>query len=463
MSLLRLLVPLVLLPALAAAAGRDGVEVFRGAEADAEAARLHARADAFVRNVTEGDYSYAYIQFHWRRAGANLERIRTAYPDSATGRRLTAGELTVGGFEPGYFRTRVLPRLEEKKVGAFDAVNCAIFLYGLEGNRDAAGKKQLLEAIISTLCRQIRWSEALDFPVLDAERPWLWNVVVRQAAIYRNDKLTDELLTNIVPAARPMLLASVAEGLAFRGETAEDLEAFLREHAATAGLRLAALRGLVRREVPIERAVRAGRPLKGLYDGIDGVQRPEQRADLRAFAATVPERAAADELVATFFASVGEPATARSIGWSAAVHAAHLEHLVLQEQAAEAVRQAASLPAPLRLRVLTALAQHGATAEAETLRGQLTPAVGDDVALFHEFRGRMLATEPQLVVRERSFAELGLRDPNLTGHLICEWSLTPNRTLRGAAPWDAVVHKFAPGFENLPEPVDRRKIQASGG
>jgi hypothetical protein len=65
-------------------------------------------------------------------------------------------------------------------------------------------------------------------------------------------------------------------------------------------------------------------------------------------------------------------------------------------------------------------------------------------------------------VREFSFARLPLQDPNLTGRLICEWSLTPNRALRGAAPWDAVVFKFAPGFANLPEPKDQNKVEAAG-
>jgi hypothetical protein len=35
-----------------------------------------------------------------------------------------------------------------------------------------------------------------------------------------------------------------------------------------------------------------------------------------------------------------------------------------------------------------------------------------------------------------------------------EWSLTPNRSIRGAAPWDAVVLRFLPGFDNLPLPED---------
>lgn len=463
MPIARLALAALLLLPLALHAARSGIEVFDGPAADAEAARLFEHADDFVANVTEGRYSYAYIQFHWRRASANLDRIRTAYPNSPIAKRLVAGELTVGGFVPKYFKERVLPRLEEKKVGAFDAVNCAIFLYGLETNTDASGKKRLLESIVETLCRQIRWSEALDFPVLDADRPWLWNIVVRQAAIYRHDKLVDELLANIFPAAKPLLLASVAEGLAFRGEKPADLEAFLAANGNSPALRLAALRGLVRREIQIERAVRANKPLKGLYDGVDAVQKPEQRADLTTFSSSVPDRAAANELLARYFAAIGAEAEARRLAWTPDVHAAYLENLVLHERYDEVLHQAARLSAETQAKTLVALVRAGAANEAARLRDELTRRIGPDAATYHEFRGRMFASEPQLLVREHSFSDLALRDPNLTGRLICEWSLTPNRSLRGAAPWDAVVFKFSPGFENLPEPLDKRKIKASGG
>jgi hypothetical protein len=33
-----------------------------------------------------------------------------------------------------------------------------------------------------------------------------------------------------------------------------------------------------------------------------------------------------------------------------------------------------------------------------------------------------------------------------------EWSLTPNRSIRGAAPYDTVVQKFLPGYANIPAP-----------
>lgn len=446
---------------------------FAGPEADAEAARLYERANDYLKNVTEGRYSYAYIQFYWKRSGANLDRIVTAYPSSPTAKQVRSGALTLGRFTPTYFKERVLPRLEEKKVAAFDAVNCAIFLYGLESNQDEAGKKALLAAIVQTLCRQIRWSEALAFPVLDAERPWLWNEVLRQASIYHNDKLMAELLANITTEAKPVLLATVAEGLAFRGDTVEELEKFLTANGNAPELRAAAFAGLLRRELQIQRALDAKRPLKGLYDGVDGIQKVEQRADLPGFLATIPAGSAHDAAVrgyAHWLAGLGRIAEARQIAPASAHPALAFSYatwLIAREEFTQALNLAEtfSLPAGLaeqyQLHLLQRLAEAGRTTESDTVRARI-PARLAALAAYREFRGKLLSTENQLVVRENVFSEPSLTDPNLTGRLICEWSLTPNRTLRGAAPWDAVVFKFAPGFENLPPPKDKKKVEAAG-
>jgi hypothetical protein len=64
----------------------------------------------------------------------------------------------------------------------------------------------------------------------------------------------------------------------------------------------------------------------------------------------------------------------------------------------------------------------------------------------------MDSTEDQLVAREKTFSELPITDPCVLAIAIMDWSLTPNRSQRGAAPWDSVVYKFAGGFENLPKP-----------
>ena len=460
---LRLVPAVVFLSTLTAAP--EGIGPFSGPEADAEAARLHRNANDFVNNVVEPDYSYAYMQFYWKRAGSNIDRIIRAYPSSPTAAQIGRGELRVGPFEPGYFKERVLPRLEEKKVASFDAINCAIFLYNLETNTNAGDREALLAEIVRTLCRQIRWGEALAFPVLDEQRPWLWETVIRQSAIYRNDALTAELLTNILPGAKPRLVLAAAEGLAFRGETPEELEKFLADHPETPAARLAALRGLVRREIQIERAVQLRQPLKGLYDGVDGIQKPEQRSDLAAFAATVPaaHAAEADRLLARYHAGTGRWDEAQRLApRDPETAVVYLEYLVLHERYSDAVALAAPLGAIENSALLVALTRAGRTAEAATVRTRLVPMMGAAQIEFTEFRGRMLSTEPQLVVRERSFADLTLSDPNLTGRLICEWSLTPNRTLRGATPWDAVVFKFAPGFDNLPPPKDRKKVEAAG-
>lgn len=447
---------------------------FTGPEADAEAARLAQRANDYVNNVVEDLYSYAYIQFHWKRAGSNFDRILRAYPSSPTAAQLRAGTLNVGPFAPVYFKERVLPRLEEKKVASFDAINCAIFLYNLPANVDAAAKRELLAAIVQTLCRQIRWGEALAFPVLDHERPWLWNEVIRQAVIYRNDKLVAELLTNIIPAQKSLLLATVAEGLAFRGETAAELEAFLKKEGDTPALRAAIFNGLLRRELPIQRALTAKRPLKGLYDGVDGIQLPEQPGmDLAAWLQAIPagpERDDASRNYAHHLANLGRIDEARALvpadrqaalAFSLAGHLASRGDYAAAQQLPATFALRGDQADQFNLRLLELLAEFAPEPEIAAVRARI-PAALAAAATFREFHGYLFSTERQLVVRNRSFADLNLTDPNLVGRLICEWSLTPNRTLRGAAPWDAVVFKFAPGFENLPPPKDKKKVEAAG-
>lgn len=465
---MRFLSRLIALPFLAATfAPAAEIGPFTGPEADAEAARLYQRADDFVRNVTEGDYSYSYIQFHWKRAGSNIDRVLRAYPSSPTAHKLTAGELKVGPYSPAYFKERVLPRLEEKKVAAFDAVNCAIFLYTEESNTDAAGRKLLLQDIVLTLCRQTRWGEALAYPVLDEERIWLWNLVTRQAVTYRNDKLADELISNAQNENKVLLLHTQAECLGFRGEAAEDLEKFLADHPAHAdSLRIAVLRGLVRRQKHIDRAIQTKRELKGLYDGVDGVQLPPENAekpyaDLAAFYATFGPNppAEARAAYAGYLAFLGQLDRAAALTDDVSAYLNdYLDWLVSQERYADAIAFSRKHDGPAA-DLLFLLARAGRFAESAAV---LKEAGGGDALVFAEFRGRLHSSTPPLMVRAHTFADLPLKDPNLTGRLICEWSLTPNRALRGAAPWDAIVFKFAPGFENLPEPKDKNKVEAAG-
>lgn len=459
--MLRRLCALFALVGLSALSAQEGITSFSGPEADAEAARLYARANDYVHNVVEGSYSYAYIQFHWKRAGTNIDRITRVYPTTPTARQLQSGQLRVGPFTPEYFKTRVLPRLEEKKVAAFDAVNCAIFLYGLDANTDAAGRELLLQSIIETLCRQIRWSEALNFPVLDDQRLWLWDIVVRQAATYHNDKVVEELVSNAQPepASYLRLLTTQARALAFRGDSRTELEAFLTRHAAqAAALRVAMFEGLARRQQHIDRARQEKRPLKALYDGVDGIQKPDQPGvDLAAFYRTLGESApaAARAAYARYHAFLGAFDAAARYAPAATFAPEAMDWLIGQDRVAEAL----ALGRQHRADLAFLLARAGHDAEVTSLLGS---APHDPALVFAAFRGRLFSTAQPLEARERTFADLALADPNLTGRLVCEWSLTPNRALRGATPWDAVVVKFAPGFENLPEPKDKSKIAAAG-
>jgi|GEM_PF-4580485 len=132
----------------------------------AEAGRLYERANDFVTNIAEGDYSYAYMQFFWKRAQSNLDRVLRVYPTTPTAQALKSGRLKIGPFETGYFKERVLPALEEKKLNAFDAVNCAIFLYNRDEQRQDQTRRAALQDILEVLSRQKRWGEALMFPGL---------------------------------------------------------------------------------------------------------------------------------------------------------------------------------------------------------------------------------------------------------------------------------------------------------
>lgn len=462
--------PIFCLPLIFALARAGEIGPFTGPDANAEAARLHARAEDYVNRVTEDLYSYAYVQFHWKLAGSNLRRIQHAYPSSPTAGQLRRGEIGIGPFEPEYFRDRVLPRLEEKKVAAFDAVNCAIFLY-TEQPEESAARRALLEQIVITLCRQIRWGEALAYPVRDDERIWLWNIVTRQAVTYRNDKLSDELIDNAQDDNKRLLLHTEAEALGFRGETMESLLTYLEENPDDADtLHVALLRGLVRRQKHLDRAIQLHRPVVGLYDGVDGVQLPPAPvegddsfvpwADLPGFYATFGDQppAAARAAMACYAAFLGRFDDAAALAPESAWVVDAMDWLVDQERYADAIALGARHPQQTADLVLL-LARAGQLEQADAVAAR---AGGGEALVFARTRGQLLSTSHTFTAREHTFSDLAISDPNLVGRLICEWSLTPNRALRGAAPWDAVVLKFAPGFDNLPEPKDQAKVDAAG-
>src|SRR5271170_4175088 len=81
-----------------------------------EAVRLYVEANDFVTNMAERQYSYDYLQFYWKRAQSNIDRIRRVYPDSPTSLELARGDKMIGPYKLDYFRERVLYNLELKRI-----------------------------------------------------------------------------------------------------------------------------------------------------------------------------------------------------------------------------------------------------------------------------------------------------------------------------------------------------------
>ncbi len=446
------------LAAPAIAANLDGSTPEVG---NAEAARLYDEANAYVNNMAEGDYSYAYLQFYWKRAQSNIDRIRRVYADSPTAKALAQGNPKVGPFALDYFKNRVLYNLELKRLGAFDDVNCAIFLYGRNEDRSDAKRNEALANILEVLARRQRWGEALRFPVLAAHRPLLLKSIFRVAAFYGSEPIVKQMTLSTSPAERKAagFDALQAEALALQGKPRGDLTRFVDGHPDPA-VRAAALTGVVERDILIRRYERLRIPFR---DAIQTVHLVVQNTPLRDNVPSLAARLfAADPeagapLLAVYRASLGnEPER------SAPVEA----QLAYLQYGADSGRlegvssylATARLPAPVRraceLKLIELYAEAGQTQEADKAREAFAPAGtpdADDAALA-EFRGRMDSIDSPLVVREKTFAEMPISDPCVMATAIMEWSLTPNRSQRGATPWDAVVKRYAGGFANLPLP-----------
>ncbi len=465
--------PLALCAWLAACAASD--KAARQAAEVAEADRLYSRANDYVSRVTEGDYSYAYIQFYWKRAQSNVDRVLRAYPATPVGQRLKAGELKLGPYELGYFRQRVLPWLEVKRLGAFDAVNCAIFLYNIDETRWDDTRLAAFARIIEVLARQQRWSEALIFPILTQYRPLLLATVFRIAARFNQTKVVNNLLTNSTPAEQAVLYPIHGEELAIRGVPRTDIAALLDEHPQDV-MKLAVLSGMIQREFKIQRAAALRMPLTSIVLQGGALENPEVRDDVDAVARQFFPRGNRDasRQLAEYRAALGDLAAARRIAAAAGltdltgVHVAYLDYLAAFEkfdELATYVPQAQLTGDPrrqCRLKLIELLARAGRFDESQrVLQDYLQadaaghPALAD-AAELQWFRGRLQATdENQLAVREHTFADLPVKDPCVMAQAIMEWSLAVNRSVRGAAPWDAVVYNYGGGFVNLPEPRSR--------
>jgi hypothetical protein len=428
---------------------------------NAEAARLYQDADAYVTKVTEGTYSYLYMQFFWKRAESFVERAQRVYPDSPTGRALLAGQLKVGPYSLDYFKGRVLPKLEEKRTYTVDAVSCAIFLYNRDPQRWDRERQAALEGILEVLARQQRWGEALAFPV-GSHRDILLRSIFRVAARYDEQKEVTQLLRDTKKAeqAAAGFAPIQGEALALLGKPRADIVRFLRAHPEDE-VKLAVLHGMIEREVQIRRsaalkvAIQATiatthfdlRNLK-VRDNVDAVARqffPEGNAK-------------AAELMLAYRAALGTPPP---VSAPLEAHLAYLEYLAAFERFDEVESYDARVDETLRpaidLKAIELLAVAGRLPEAERRRALYVDGdpARSDAAVYAQFRGQIESTDDVLTVHEKTFAELPIKDPCILAQAITEEALEPNQSIRGATPWDAVVFKFDPGFDHLAAPKSR--------
>jgi hypothetical protein len=457
-SLLSLLVAALALPAGAATANLDGSSPAVG---NAEAARLYAEANDYVSNMAEKDYSYDYLQFYWKRAQSNIDRIRTVYPDSPTATALATGDLKLGIFPLDYFKTRVLYNLELKRLGAFDDVNCAIFLYGRDETRTDARRDEALADILEVLARRQRWEEALRFPVLPVHRPLALHSIFRVAAFYGVDDMIRKMTLRTTPAERMAagFDALLAEGMALQGKPRTELYAFIDKHPDDA-VRKAALSGIVERDILIHRMETLHVPFRNAIQTVHiVVQNTAMRDDVVAVAPRLFNGSldAAAPQLAIYFASRGKAPESADL---LEAHLAYLQYLAdagKMGELATYIRDNNLSPKARRaclLKVIEIYAEAGEMSEAESARKAFSPdfTPGADDAALAEFRGRMDSSEAPFEARKNSFADLPITDPCMMAVAIMEWSLAPNRSQRGATPWDAVVARFAGGFDNLPKP-----------
>ena len=164
----------------------------------------------------------------------------------------------------------------------------------------------------------------------------------------------------------------------------------------------------------------------------------------------------AQDLILGYRAALGQRPPEEA---SVETHLAYLEYLAAFERFDEVESYAAGLPdafhAPAELKEIELFAAGGRLADAERHRAAYAeggdPARSDAAALAR-FLGQIECNDPVLTVHEKTFSELPIKDPCVLAQAITEESLRPNRSIRGAPPWDAVVYKYDAGFDHLAAP-----------
>lgn len=438
---------------------------------EAEAQRLYERANQFVKKIGEGEYSYDYINFHYNQALKNVDRIFSAYPDTAVGQKLRRGELMLGKFTLDHFRNAVLAQLGDMKEATESVVNCAIYLHTLpEASRPES--REALGLILETLCRLVRSDEALIFPTLPEDKTFATETIIRTVSRY----LQEGISLSLVQAAadtpeQPILAGAYLEGLAVGGLKFENLEDLTeRFKSPTRLVELGVLRGMIEREGQVYRdqydKVKKERERAALQAAKQTGKTPEQpkeapvRYDVAAYYAAKFGRdplPAAVTALAGFKALQGQLDAARSLvsklddSAKIAVLGAYYEHLGLVGQLTgkeKIHRQFGLSPdgvARAQLKLVEFLSQNAKYAEADALQAAGTaefPAFRDHF-IRARWRGRFYSREELFYLDAKTIPNMEIKDPAICAEVLLDWFLSPNRLLRGSS-WggDAIIFKY---------------------
>ena len=310
------------------------------------------------------------------------------------------------------------------------------------------------------LSQQKRWAEALRFPAKENEQAFKAAAIFRVAARLEANEIVRQLLAATPKENLTATRAILGEALALRGRPRTEITQLLDEDSSDL-VKLGVLSGMIEREVAIQRAAALRTPTKNIFLAGAALQRPDVRDDVLTtartfFPAASSASSASTELVDAYRAALGaQPASSAPTS----VHLAYLEYLASFEKFDELEAHLASrLPAaarqPAALKAIELYAKAGRETDALRHRAPFTRAGGVDAqsAALAEFRGQIHSLEKPLTVQPNTFSDLSIADPCVLAQAIMEWSLTPNRAIRGAAPYDSVVRKFLPGFANIPAP-----------
>jgi hypothetical protein len=304
--------------------------------------------------------------------------------------------------------------------------------------------------------------------VLTKYHPLLLRSIFRVAARYDEQSEVSHLLAATRPADRAAagFLPLQAEAMALLGKPRADITRFLRTHPED-DVKLAVLQGMITREVQIRRsaALKVASSLtiqRTHYDLRNLTVRDNVESVVgQFFPAGNPQ---AQEMIFAYRAALGVQPPADA-GLEAQL--AYLDYLAAFERFDEVESYGAGLPeamhAAAELKEIELFAAAGRLADAERHRAAFGDgdAARSDAATLAQFRGQIASDVNPLTVHEKTFADLPIKDPCVLGQAILEESLRPNRSIRGAPPWDAVVYKYDPGFTNLAAPKSNAVRDAS--